>query len=181
MPTKSQHPETLALHAGYRSESTTTAVGVPIYRTTSYLFRDTPHAANLFGLAELGNIYARIMHPTNVVLEERVAALEGGVAGLALTSGQAASVYAIQNICQAGDNFVSSTRPLRWHLEPASQHDDEDHGDGGPLCRPGRPQGLRCETDARTRFIMPKSCPTRSSRSCRSAKWRGSDASSVYR
>ena len=109
MPTKSQHPETLALHAGYRSESTTTAVGVPIYRTTSYLFRDTPHAANLFGLAELGNIYARIMHPTNAVLEERVAALEGGVAGLALASGQAASLYAIQNICQAGDNFVSST------------------------------------------------------------------------
>ena len=109
MPTKSQHPETLALHAGYRSESTTTAVGVPIYQTTSYLFRDTPHAANLFGLAELGNIYARIMHPTNGVLEERVAALEGGVAGLALASGQAASLYAIQNICQAGDNFVSST------------------------------------------------------------------------
>ena len=109
MPTKSQHPETLALHAGYRSESTTTAVGVPIYRPTSYLFRDTPHAANSFGLAELGNIYARIMHPTNAVLEERVAALEGGVAGLALASGQAASLYAIQNICQAGDNFVSST------------------------------------------------------------------------
>jgi len=63
----------------------------------------------LFGLAEFGNIYARIMHPTNAVLEERVAALEGGVAGLALASGQAASLYAIQNICQAGDNFVSST------------------------------------------------------------------------
>ena len=109
MPTKSQHPETLALHAGYRSESTTTAVGVPIYRPTSYLFRDTPHAANSFGLAEFGNIYARIMHPTNAVLEERVAALEGGVAGLALASGQAASLYAIQNIRQAGDNFVSST------------------------------------------------------------------------
>ena len=82
---------------------------MPIYQTTSYLFRDTPHAANLFGLAELGNIYARIMHPTNAVLEERVAALEGGVAGLALASGQAASLYAIQNIRQAGDNFVSST------------------------------------------------------------------------
>src|SRR6516225_6882978 len=76
--------------------------GVPIYRTTSYPFRDTPHAANLFGLAELGEIYTRIMHPTNAVLEKRVAALEGGVAGLALASGQAASLYAIQNICQAG-------------------------------------------------------------------------------
>jgi len=82
---------------------------VPIYQTTSYQFRDTQHAANLFGLAELGNIYSRIMNPTNAVLEERVAALEGGVAALALASGQAASLFAVQNICQAGDNFVSST------------------------------------------------------------------------
>ena len=109
MPTKSQHPETLALHAGYRSESTTTAVGVPIYRPTSYLFRDTPHAANSFGLAELGNIYARIMHPTNAVLEERVAALEGGVAGLALASGRPLCCMRSRASAQAGDNFVSST------------------------------------------------------------------------
>ena len=109
MPTKSQHPETLVLHAGYRSDPTTTAVAVPIYQTTSYQFRDSQHAANLFGLAELGNIYTRIMNPTNAVLEERVAALEGGVAALALASGQAASLFAIQNVCQAGDNFVSST------------------------------------------------------------------------
>jgi len=109
MPTKSQHPETLALHAGYRSESTTTAVGVPIYQTTSYLFRDTPHAANSFGLAELGNIYARIMHPTNAVLEERVAALEGGVAGLALASGRPLCCMRSRASAQAGDNFVSST------------------------------------------------------------------------
>ena len=109
MPTKSQHPETLALHAGYRSESTTTAVGVPIYQTTSYLFRDTPHAANSFGLAELGNIYARIMHPTNGVLEERVAALEGGVAGLALASGRPLCCMRSRTSAQAGDNFVSST------------------------------------------------------------------------
>ncbi len=109
MPTKSQHPETLVLHAGYRSDPTTTAVAVPIYQTTSYQFRDSKHAADLFGLAELGNIYSRIMNPTNAVLEERVAALEGGVAALALASGQAASLFAVQNICQAGDNFVSST------------------------------------------------------------------------
>src|SRR5271154_239840 len=109
MPTKSQHPETLVLHAGYRSDPTTTAVAVPIYQTTSYQFRDSKHAADLFGLAELGNIYSRIMNPTNAVLEERVTALEGGVAALALASGQAASLFAVQNICQAGDNFVSST------------------------------------------------------------------------
>src|SRR5437868_3088396 len=109
MPTESKHPETLVLHAGYRSDPTTNAVAVPIHQTTSYQFRDTQHAANLFGLAELGNIYSRIMNPTNAVLEERVAALEGGVAALALASGQAASLFAVQNICQAGDNFVSST------------------------------------------------------------------------
>ncbi len=82
MPTKSQHPETLVLHAGYRSDPTTTAVAVPIYQTTSYQFRDTKHAADLFGLAELGNIYSRIMNPTNAVLEERVAALEGRRRGI---------------------------------------------------------------------------------------------------
>jgi O-acetylhomoserine (thiol)-lyase len=109
MPTTSQHPETLVLHAGYRSDASTSAVAVPIYQTTSYQFRDTDHAAKLFGLAELGNIYSRIMNPTNAVLEERVAALEGGVAGLALSSGQSASLLAVQNICHVGDNFVCST------------------------------------------------------------------------
>src|SRR5262249_48439706 len=109
MPTKSQHPETLVLHAGYRSDPATNAVAVPIYQTTSYQFRHSKHAADWFGLAELGNIYSRIMTPTNAVLEERVAALDGGVGALALASGQAASLFAVQNICQAGDNFVSSS------------------------------------------------------------------------
>ena len=109
MPTESKHPETIVLHAGYRSDPTTNAVAVPIYQTTSYQFRDTEHAANLFGLKELGNIYTRIMNPTDAVLEERVAALEGGVAALALGSGQAASMFCVNNIAQAGDNFVSST------------------------------------------------------------------------
>ena len=109
MPNKSQRPETLVLHAGYRSDPTTNAVAVPIYQTTSYQFRDTQHAADLFRLAELGNICTRIMNPTNAVLEERVAALEGGVAALAVASGQAASLFAVQNVCQTGDNFVSST------------------------------------------------------------------------
>src|ERR1700689_4066008 len=109
MPTSSQHPETIALHAGYRSDPTTNAVAVPIYQTTSYQFNSTEHAANLFGLKEFGNIYTRIMNPTNDVLEKRIAALEGGVAALAVASGQAASAFAIQNLARAGDNIVSST------------------------------------------------------------------------
>src|ERR1700739_4146696 len=100
MPTKSQHPETLVLHAGYRSDPATNAVAVTIYQKTSYQFRDSQPAAHLFGLAELGNIYTRIMNPTNAVFEERVAALEGGVAGLALASGQAASLFAIEHRCE---------------------------------------------------------------------------------
>src|SRR5947209_20319545 len=105
----SKHPETLALHAGWRRDSATGAVAVPIYQTTSYQFNSTEHAANLFGLKELGNIYTRIMSPTSDVLEQRVAQLEGGVAALAVASGQAASLFAVNNIAQAGDNFVSST------------------------------------------------------------------------
>src|ERR1700712_5742242 len=105
----SKHPETLALHAGWRRDSATNAVAVPIYQTTSYQFNSAEHAANLFALKELGNIYTRIMNPTNDVLEKRVAALEGGVAGLALARGQAASAFAVQNLAKVGDNIVSST------------------------------------------------------------------------
>lgn len=106
---KPQHPETIVLHAGWRSDPATGAVAVPIYQTTSYQFRDAEHAENLFALKELGNIYTRIMNPTTDVLEKRVAALEGGVAALAVASGQAASTYALQNLARAGDNVVSST------------------------------------------------------------------------
>ena len=106
----SKNPETIALHGGdYRSDPATTAVAVPIYRTTSYQFNDTGHAANLFALKEFGNIYTRIMNPTNDVLEKRVAALEGGLACVSVGSGQAASTFAILNVCQSGDNFISST------------------------------------------------------------------------
>ncbi len=107
--TKSKNPETIVLHAGHRADPTTGAVAVPIYQTTSYQFRDTEHAANLFALSELGNIYTRLMNPTQDVLEQRITALEGGVAALATSSGQSASTCAILNICSAGDNFVSST------------------------------------------------------------------------
>ena len=109
MDIKSANAETLALHAGHRSDPTTNAVAVPIYQTTSYQFDSTEHAANLFALKELGNIYTRIMNPTCAVLEERMAAIDGGAAALALASGQSASAFAIQNIARAGDNIVSST------------------------------------------------------------------------
>src|SRR5689334_24940203 len=108
MASNSKHPETLVLHAGYRSDPTTNAVAVPIYQTTSYQFRDTEHAANLFGLAELGNIYTRIMNPTQAVFEERVAALEGGIGALATSSGQAAQTIALLNLAENGGHIVSS-------------------------------------------------------------------------
>src|SRR5210317_735679 len=110
MSTKRQNPETIAIHGGdYRSDPTTKAVAVPIYRTTSYQFDSTEHAANLFALKEFGNIYTRIMNPTNDALEKRVASLEGGLACLTVASGQTASTFAILNVAQAGDNIVSST------------------------------------------------------------------------
>lgn len=100
--------ETLCLHAGQQPDPTTNSRGVPVYRTSSYVFRDTEHAANLFGLKELGNIYTRLMNPTQAVLEERVAVLEGGAAALALSSGTSAVHYSIINMCQAGDEIVSA-------------------------------------------------------------------------
>ncbi|MEO8064474.1 MAG: aminotransferase class I/II-fold pyridoxal phosphate-dependent enzyme [Pseudomonadota bacterium] len=99
--------ESIALHHGYEPEATTKAAAVPIYQTTSYTFDNTQHGADLFNLAVSGNIYSRIMNPTNAVLEARVAEMEGGIAGLALASGMAAITYAIQTIASAGDNIVS--------------------------------------------------------------------------
>lgn len=99
--------ETQAIHAGYSPDPTTKAVAVPIYQTTSYAFDNTQHGADLFDLKVEGNIYTRITNPTTAVLEQRVAAMEGGIAGLALSSGMAAITYAIQTIAEAGDNIVS--------------------------------------------------------------------------
>ncbi|WP_153111064.1 O-acetylhomoserine aminocarboxypropyltransferase/cysteine synthase family protein [Propionivibrio limicola] len=101
--------ETLAVHAGYSPEATTKAVAVPIYQTTSYSFDSTQHGADLFDLKVPGNIYTRIMNPTQDVLEKRVAAIEGGIAALALSSGQAAITYAVMTIAEAGDNIVSAS------------------------------------------------------------------------
>lgn len=100
--------ETLALHAGHKVDEETLSRGVPVYRTSSYLFRDTEHAANLFSLKELGNIYTRLMNPTQDILEQRVAALEGGAASVALASGTSAIFYTIINICEYGDEVVAA-------------------------------------------------------------------------
>ncbi|MEX2504311.1 MAG: aminotransferase class V-fold PLP-dependent enzyme [Egicoccus sp.] len=119
------HDETLAIHAGYEPDPTTKAVAVPIYQTVAYEFDNAQHGADLFDLAVPGNIYTRIMNPTQDVLEQRIAALEGGVAALATSSGQAAITYAIQTITTAGDNIVTvpllygGTYTLFKHMFPA--------------------------------------------------------------
>lgn len=100
--------ETIALHAGYQAEATTKAVAVPIYQTTSFAFDDAQHAADLFDLKVAGNIYSRMMNPTNAVLEARVAAMEGGMAALAVASGMSAITYTIQTLAEAGDNILST-------------------------------------------------------------------------
>ena len=101
--------ETLQVHAGQEPDPTTGSRAVPIYQTTSFNFKSTEHAANLFGLKEFGNIYTRIMNPTTDVLEKRIAALEGGVAGLATSAGMSAQFLALTNILEAGENFVTTS------------------------------------------------------------------------
>ena len=158
MTTLSKHPETLSLHAGWRDDSATGAVAVPIYQTTSYQFRDTEHASNLFALKELGNIYSRIGNPTVDVLEQRVAALEGGVAALAVGSGQAASAFAIQNLARAGDNIVSSTDLYggTWNL---FAHTLRDQGIEVRFVDPADPQAFARATDDRTRAYYAETLP----------------------
>lgn len=109
MSSPNLHFETLQLHAGQQPDPTTGARAVPIYQTSSYVFKSAEHGANLFALKEFGNIYTRLMNPTTDVFEQRIAALEGGVAALATASGQAAQFIALNNILQAGDNFVSTS------------------------------------------------------------------------
>src|SRR5450756_2749276 len=107
-PSSSWSFETRQVHAGAEPDPATGARAVPIYQTTAYAFRDTDHAANLFGLAEPGNIYTRIMNPTQDVFEKRITALEGGVGALAVSSGQAATTLALLNLAEPGDHLVSS-------------------------------------------------------------------------
>ena len=151
-------PETLALHAGWRADPTTGSVAVPIYQTTSYQFNSAEHAANLFGLKEFGNIYTRIMNPTNDVLEKRIAALEGGVAALAVASGQAASALAVQNLARVGDNIVSSTDLYggTWNLFANTL---KDQGIEVRFVDPSDPENFRRATDARTRAYYAETLP----------------------
>lgn len=152
------HPETLVLHAGPRNDPTTGAVAVPIVQTTSFQFRNTEHAANLFSLKELGNIYTRVMNPTCDALEQRMAALEGGAAALAVSSGQAASAVAVQNLCRQGDNIVSSTDLYggTWNLFANTL---PSMGINVRFVDPADPQGFRRATDARTRAYYAETLP----------------------
>src|SRR5512136_1247467 len=109
MPDTKYDFATLALHAGQEPDSATLSRAVPIYQTSSYVFKDSEHAANLFGLKEFGNIYTRIMNPTTDVLEKRLAELDGGIGALGVASGQAAITYAVLNIAQSGQNIVSTS------------------------------------------------------------------------
>ena len=153
-----KNPETIALHAGYRADPATGAVAVPIYQTTSYQFQSTEHASNLFALKELGNIYTRIMNPTCDVLEQRVTALEGGAAALAVGSGQAASAMAIQNIARAGDNIVSSTDLYggTWNLFANTL---KDQGIEVRFVDPADPKAFRRATDENTRAYYAETLP----------------------
>src|SRR6201981_4277687 len=150
--------ETLQLHAGQQIDPTTKSRAVPIYQTTSYGFDSTEHAANLFGLKQFGNIYTRIMNPTTDVLEQRIEALEGGVAGLALASGQAASAFAVQNLARAGDNIVSSTDLYggTWNL---FQNTLKTQGIETRFVDPADPENFRKATDRKTRAYYAETLP----------------------
>jgi O-acetylhomoserine (thiol)-lyase len=154
----STHPETLALHAGWRRDSATTAVAVPIYQTTSFQFDSTAHAADLFGLRALGNVYTRIMNPTSDALEQRLAALEGGVAALTLASGQAASAFSVQNLARVGDNIVSSTDLYggTWNLFANTL---KDQGIETRFVDPSDPEAFARATDDRTRAYYAETLP----------------------
>ncbi|MBV8870994.1 MAG: PLP-dependent transferase [Acetobacteraceae bacterium] len=153
-----QHPETLALHAGWRRDEATTAVAVPIYQTTSFQFDNAEHAANLFGLKQLGNVYTRIMNPTNDAFEKRIAAVEGGVAALALASGQAASANCVLNLARAGDNIVSSTDLYggTWNLFANTL---KDLGIETRFVDPADPSAFARATDDRTRAYYAETLP----------------------
>lgn len=158
MAKKSRHPETIVLHAGWRADPTTGAVAPPIYQTTSFQFQSAEHASNLFALKELGNIYTRLGNPTTAILEERIAALEGGAAAVALASGQAASAFSIQNLARAGDNVVSSTDLYggTWNLFANTL---KDLGIEVRFADPADPESFRRATDDRTRAYYAETLP----------------------
>lgn len=151
-------PETLALHAGWRADPTTGAVAPPIFQTTSYQFQDTGHAARLFALEELGNVYTRIMNPTTDILEQRITALEGGAAALAVASGQAASAFAIQNLARAGDNVVSAT-DLYGGTYNLFANTMKDMGIEVRFVDPADPEAFGRASDDRTRAYYAETLP----------------------
>jgi O-acetylhomoserine (thiol)-lyase len=148
--------DTLAIHAGYSPDPTTKAVAVPIYQTTSYAFDDTQHGADLFDLKVKGNIYTRIMNPTSDVLEQRVAALEGGIAALALASGQAAITYAIMTIAEAGDNIVA-TSALYGGTYNLFAHTLPQYGIEVRFVNAADPAAAAAKIDARTKAVFCES------------------------
>ena len=153
------HPETIALHGGsHRADPTTGSVAVPIHQTTAFQFQDTGHAARLFGLAEMGNIYSRIMNPTCDALETRIAQLEGGVAALAVGSGQAATAFCVMNLCTAGDNIVSSTDLYggTWNLFANTLR---QFGVEVRFVDPADPENFTRATDAKTRCWYAETLP----------------------
>ena len=151
-------PETLALHAGWRADPATGAVAVPIYQTTSYQFKSAEHAANLFALKELGNIYTRIMNPTNDVLEKRVAALEGGVAALALASGRRPRRSRCRTSPAPATTSSRSTDLYggTWNLFANTL---KDQGIEVRFVDPADPENFRRATDARTRAYYAETLP----------------------
>ncbi|KVE64533.1 O-acetylhomoserine aminocarboxypropyltransferase/cysteine synthase family protein [Burkholderia vietnamiensis] len=148
--------ETIAVHGGYRPDPTTRAVAVPIYQTVAYAFDDTQHGADLFDLKVQGNIYTRIMNPTTDVLEQRIAALEGGVGALALASGQAAVTYSIQTIAEAGDNIVSASS-LYGGTYNLFAHTLPQYGITTRFADPRDPASFDALIDARTKAIFAES------------------------
>lgn len=145
--------ETLSIHGGQTIDPTTMSRAVPIYQTTSYGFKDTDHAANLFGLAEFGNIYTRIMNPTSDVFENRVAQLEGGVAALAVSSGQAAITYSILNIAGAGDEIVSATS-LYGGTYNLFAHTLKKLGITVRFADPSNPENFRAQINEKTKAVF---------------------------
>ncbi|WP_374441405.1 O-acetylhomoserine aminocarboxypropyltransferase/cysteine synthase family protein [Stella sp.] len=158
MTTTSKHAATLAIHAGFRKDPATNAVAVPIYQSVAFDLESTDRASNLFALKEFGNIYTRIANPTSQVLEERMAALEGGAAAMAVSSGQAATAMALQNIAHAGDNIVSSTDLYggSWNL---LSNTFRSMGIEVRFVDPADPENFRRATDARTRAYYAETLP----------------------
>ena len=153
MTTDSKNPETLALHAGWRSDPTTNSVAVPIHQTTSYQFDSTEHAANLFALSELGNIYSRIMNPTCDVLEQRIAALEGGASALACSSGMAAMHLVVSAICSNGDHIVASSKMYGANIN-LLQHTMPRFGVKTDFVNPNDPEAIENAIKPNTKLVF---------------------------